>query len=175
MINEQNIVGEIRVFTDQNISHFYNPYLARLPHKDYRYMAYPTPRCDALEMVDNIRFEHIEEGHNGVYMHKLTILKDMPLRTSGLEVYVRFYTFGEKFRNSHKIMKYIKGIKLKEIIMGSTNIEVGEEYSLQSFYVNKHTISSVNRIDISDTERRDFYNDIVKFFTTYDKYNSSIL
>jgi hypothetical protein len=172
MINEQNVVGEIRMFNDQDISHFYNPYLANLPHKEFSYMSYPTPRCDALEMVENIRFNHEEEGHDGVYMHKLTIVKDMAMRTCGLEVYVRFYTFGDKFHKNPKILTYIKGIRLKELIMGDENIEVMKEFSIQSHYLNKHTISSVNRIDISKEEREDFYNDIVKFFTTYDQYNS---
>ena len=171
IINAQNVVGEIRIFSDQNISHFYNPYLSRLPHKDFHYMSYPTPRCSALEAVDSIRFDHVETGHNGVYMHKLTIIKDMPLRASGIEVYIKFYSFGEKLHRSNKIMKYIKGIKLRDIIMGKTSFETTEEYSIQSFNVNKHTISSVNRIDISMEERLDFYNDIVKFFEVYDQYN----
>jgi hypothetical protein len=134
-------------------------------------MAYPTPRCSALEAVDNIRFSHIETGHNGVYMHKLTIIKDLPLRASGIEVYIKFYSFGEKLHRNKKIMKYIKGIKLRDVIMGKTSFETTEEYSIQSFNVNKHTISSVNRIDISMEERLDFYNDIVKFFEVYDHYN----
>ena len=173
IINAQNVVGEIRVFNDQNISHFYNPYLARLPHKDFKYISYPTTRCDALEAVDNIRFDHTKEGHNGVYLHKLAVLKDMPLRAVGLEVYVKFYTFGEKFEKPIKMMKLINGINLKDIVMGKSHIIIDEEYSIQSMYVNKHTISSINKIDISTGERAEFYKDIIKFFTTYDNYDSS--
>ena len=172
MINAQNVVGEIRMFNDQNISHFYNPYLANLPHKNFNYMSYSTPRCDALERVDNIRFEHTEEGHDGVYMHKLTIIKDLAMKTCGFEVYVRFYTFGDKFHKHTKISTFLKGIRLEDIIMGNENIEVSEEYSIQSHYLNKHTLSSVNRIDISKDERRELYNDIIKFFNTYDQYNT---
>jgi hypothetical protein len=172
IINAQNVVGEIRVFNDQNISHFYNPYLSHLPHKDFLYMSYPTPRCDALEAVENIRFNHTKDGHNGVYMHKLNIIKDMPLRAIGLEVYVKFYSFGEKFVSNGKMMKFVKGINLKAIILGETDFEVNGEYSIQSMYMNKHTVSSVNRIDITQEEREQFYADIVKFFETYDRYRN---
>ena len=166
IINSQNVIGEISIIHEDNISHFYNPYLANLPHREFSYMSVPTPRCEMLESVCNIRFKYELTGHSGVYVHTLTIIKDVPLKCYGLECVVRFHTYGD----CHNVpkSKLLENINIKGLILGEENIELAEGYSIQAGRVSKITLSSTGRCNITEDQRVAFYNDIKAFFQRYD-------
>lgn len=167
IINSQNVIGEISIIHEDNISHFYNPYLANLPHKDFSYMSSPTPRCEMLESVWYVRFKHDVTGHGGVYMHKLTIIKDIPIKCYGLEIAVRFYRYGDTTTNP-TMSKLLEDINIKGLILGENDLSLAEGYSIQSSKVTKMTLTSSGRFSITNEQRLSFYEDIKKFFEKYD-------
>ena len=171
LINANDVVGQIKLMKSDSMSHFCNPYLANLPHPNYTWISSPTLRCAELEVVYNIRFNHRVRGHNGMALHSLMIIKDNPLRAMGMEVYIRFYcTNGFDGDKLHMPMsELIKKIDLEAIIMGESDIKVDEEYGIQAASVERHTLSSLNKKNISEDLRAEFFDDVRKFFWLYDK------
>ena len=165
-INEQNIVGEIKIILEQSISQFYNPYLANLPNPEFVYISSPTIRCEALESVFGIRYQHTIDGHTGIYVHRLKIIKDVPLKVCGLEVYVKFTSISPS--DTISMSELIKAIDLRSIIMGKNSIETDDTFAVQTYYLTKYMISSVSRTNISKEIRKLFYSDILEFFTKHD-------
>ena len=168
-INSNDIIGHVHMTTEHNISHFCNPYLANLPHHKFNYISVPTARCEQLEIVYGIRFLYKKEGHDGGYARKLVIVKDLPLRCMGLELYIKFYTNG--ISENILMMDLIKGLHVKEIVMGASNIEVENGYSIQKTNLVKITLSATGRENISTELREEFYRDIVVFFSQFDESN----
>ena len=172
IIDANNIVGEVHIVRDQNISNFLNPYLAHLPYPSFSFISVPTTRCDALESVMNIRFNHEVFGHDGLYKHNLIIVKDIGLRAFGLEIRVHFNTNGNITQHAAK-MDLIKGIDLKNIVLGKNEVNTSDNYSITSASLYKHTLSSISKCNINDELREDFWKDIKTFFNQYDLYNRS--
>lgn len=166
IINSQNVIGEISIVHEDNISHFYNPYLANLPHKEFSYMSSPTPRCEMLESVWNIRFSHDVTGHGGLYTHKLCIIKDVPIKCYGLEVVVRFHRYGEL--STPSMSKLLENINIKALILGENDVHLAEDYSIHVGRVTKITLTSTSRSNITQEQRLSLYEDIKKFFEKYD-------
>lgn len=166
IINDQNIIGRIMLTKGQVLSHFYNPYLARLPRAKFSYLSMPTVRCENLEAVIPVRFNHHKESYmDGSTMHKLCIIHDRPIRCIGFEVFVRFIT--HDIPEDEPMLNIINGIDLRSIIIGG-DISAKEGYGIQSSHVSRHTLSAQVRNNINEKDRQALYDAIIDFFTLYD-------
>ena len=168
LINSQNVIGEIKMIREDTVSHFCNPYLAHLPRPEFTWVSSPTSRCDALETVFNIRFSYHVEGDSDIRLHRLTIIKDMPLKVMGIEVFVQFNSFNNADMNLTK-SDLLHKIDIQSIIMGTPSINVKDGFAIQRSRVTKHTLSSLNNENISAELRMDFWRDMRRFFWKYDR------
>lgn len=168
LINSQNVIGEIKMIREDTVSHFCNPYLAHLPRHEFTWVSSPTSRCDALETVYNIRFHYHVEGDSTVKLHKLIIIKDMPLKVMGLEVFVQFNSFNDAEKNLTK-SELLHKIGISDIIMGRSEVNALDGFAVQRTRVTKHTLSSLNNENISPELRMEFWRDIRRFFGKYDQ------
>ena len=169
IINDQNIVGELKLSENQAISMFFNPYLASLPRVDFSYLAMPTTFCESLESVLPIRFNHdIEIISNEVTIHRLNIIQDCTIRCLGIELYVRYVTHG--IPPEEKLTHTFKKIGLKNIIMGK-DLSVSDGYAIQLYNITRHTLSAKTKSNVSDSERVSFYEAVIEFFRIFDKTN----
>jgi hypothetical protein len=168
LISSSNVIGEIKMIREDTVSHFCNPYLAHLPRPEFNWVSSPTSRCDALETVYNIRFTHMVEGDENMKLHTLIIIKDMPLKVMGIEVYVRFNSMNNADEGL-SMSDLIHKIDIQAIIMGTSVMNIKEDFAIQRWRVTKHTLSSLNNEDIPPDIRIGFWRDMRRFFSKYDK------
>ena len=172
IIDTNNVIGEVHIIKDQNISYFVNPYLAHLPYPTFSFISVPTTKCDALESVMDIRFKHEVFGHDGFYKHELIIIKDIGLKANGIEVNIHFNT-DEDISNNVSMMTILNGIDLKSIVLGKTEIHTQDKFSINSASLYTHNLSSIGKHHISDDMREQFWKDIEMFFMQYDLHSRS--
>jgi predicted RNA-binding Zn-ribbon protein involved in translation (DUF1610 family) len=169
IINEQNMVGELKLSDNQTVSMFFNPYLASLPRVDFSYLAIPTTFCESLESVLTIRFNHdIEIISSEVTIHRLNIIQDCIIRCLGIELYVRYVTHG--IPPEEKLTHTFKKIGLKNIVMGK-DLAVSDGYAIQLYSLTRHTLSAKTKSNVSESERVSFYEAVIEFFKIFDKTN----
>lgn len=171
IINEQNVIGKLIATNDRILSYYYNPYLARLPQKEFDYLAMPTSRCESLEAVIPVRYHHSQDSlGNGVILHKLYIIEDIPIRCMGYEVYIRFIT--HNIPHDESMTDIINGIDLKSIIIGG-DLTVQKGYGIQASRLIRHTLSAQICHNIDESDKLAFYNSVKDFFMVYDKSRGS--
>jgi hypothetical protein len=108
------------------------------------------------------------EGDSDIRLHRLTIIKDMPLKVMGIEVFVQFNSFNNADMNLTK-SDLLHKIDIQSIIMGTPSINVKDGFAIQRSRVTKHTLSSLNNENISAELRMDFWRDMRRFFWKYDR------
>ena len=170
IINSNNIIGEVHLTREQTLSFFHNPYISNLPKKDFSYLTIPTERCENIEAVLPIRYQHKQSTQNNFNVHQIYIIKDNPIRCVGYEVYVRFIRYSSE---RISMIETFQGINLKAIITGELPVEVDEGFSLQTFNLTKHTLSASIKSQITQDEKESFYESIIEFFQIYDRYHDS--
>ena len=170
IINEQNIIGEIKIDKEEVHSIFFNPYIARLPKVDFLYLAIPTVFCNNLESVMEIRFNYEKkEMTPGVILHQVNIIRDVINQCCGFEIYLRFLTHGCEPEKS--IAKMLVNVDLKNLLMDE-DINTEEGYSIQSFHLIRHTLSATARTTIHPDEKLSLYDEVVEFFNIFDRTNT---
>ena len=170
VINEQNIIGEIKIDKDEVHSIFFNPYIARLPKPDFLYLSIPTTFCKNLESVMEIRFSYDnQEISTGIYSHQLNIIRDVINQCCGFEIYIRFITHGCDIEKSMTTL--IEKVDLKHLLLDE-DINAEEGYSIQAFHLIRHTLSATARTTIRPDERISLYDEVFEFFNIFDKTNT---
>jgi transcription elongation factor Elf1 len=168
-ISNQFLIGEIKLSEKQVHSMFFNPYLSKLPKPEFSYVGIPSANCDMLEAVFPIRFNHdIQVVDDQTSIHRLSIIQDKIIQCNGLELYIRYLAHGVPSEESS--IHIFEHIGLKSIIMNN-DVETSEGYAIQLHTLTRHTLSAKTRSNISDNERKSFYDAIIEFFTMYDKTN----
>ena len=159
IVSSTNIIGEVRIIRESELSYIFNPYLARLPHIDYMYISYPTQANHAIEYTSGIRFRHKISGTDPLF-HELSIMKDVPMECYGLEVEVHFVSPVE----DTNLLDLIYKIGLDHIMLGEP-VQTLQGYSIQFSRLMKYTLGSVSYDNIDIKIRESFYKDIIKVFS----------
>lgn len=169
VVSNQYIIGKIKLSENQVHSMFFNPYLAKLPKQWFSYVGIPTVNCDTLEAVMSIRFNHdVQIINEHTTLHRLSIIQDRAIQCVGLELYIRYIVHDAPLEESS--ISTFKHIGLKSIIMDN-EVKTSEGYAIQLHTITRHTLSAKTRSNVSEAERKSFYDAIIEFFTMYDRTN----
>ena len=163
ILTDNNIIGRISYAGTNALSIMTNPYIAKLPHKDFLYVSVPTIRSESIETVEPIRFRHkIKSCNNGAStVHELTIIEDFGLECFGIEIYIKFLTYTSD--DETDIRKIIKAIDLESLILGGET-HIDDDYYIQTSRLSKINLYSLTTSKITKELRIKFYKDIKRQF-----------
>lgn len=163
-----NIIGYLDINKQDHIGYFYNPYLSNLPHKEFNFVPIKQNISENLKPINCIRYKYnVENKDYNIYLHKLEAILDMPLKCIGLCINLEFYTYN--IPDGIRIIDHLRKLDLYRIITLDNIVPTGDNYTIKSFSIIKHTLSSISDKNISLDLKKELYFTIEKFFEEYDK------
>lgn len=166
-IIHNNIIGYIDIEKQDHIAYFFNPYLERLPHADWIYIKEKQNPSDIIKTITPLRYKYeIKNLDNGINLHILQIMMDIPMKCIGIGLKIEFYT--RDIPLDTKIYKLIEDLKINELIHSNSILTLEDKYTLHSLTIIEHTLSSIIYNNISKELKENFADEIKKIFTEYD-------
>lgn len=162
LYTDHGFIGSIRLYRNQKLSFFANPYLINLPHVDFNYLTYPTERSETLEYISSIRYKLEKDSKH----YDFFIIFDNPKMCYGIEIFIRFT------RDDPKKIKYftplLGDLDFRNIVLKGDEVKVAEGYSIQIHRITKLNPYSISSYPIEIHIRENVVREICHFFEVVD-------